>query len=212
MDFPEGNERELILQVATRLVAGLGYDGTSIQQVGEAAGLDAETIGAYFPTKRELYLEVMRKNHRIRADVVIPCSDELRTAPHEEKAAALRRFADSYLDLCLSHPEIALLWMHRWMSDASDIDLDAIDVRPMTPHIIDSMSTATDPAGADAQFITYTLVWCIHGFVLSGVLDSMGRRSGAGDPCTLLRFRRHMHQMLTRVALLDQHDDRVDDK
>jgi AcrR family transcriptional regulator len=212
MDFSEGNERESILRVATSLVAGLGYDGTTIQQVGEAVGLDAETIGAYFPTKRELYLEVMRKNHRIRADVVIPRSDELRTAPGEEKAAALRRFVDGYLDLCLSHPEIASLWMHRWMSDASDIDLDAIDVRPMTPHIIDSMSTAADPAGADAQFITYTMVWCIHGFVLGGVLDSMGRRSGAGDPCTVLRFRRHMHQMLTRVALLDQHGDRVGDE
>ncbi|WP_176993038.1 TetR/AcrR family transcriptional regulator [Nonomuraea jiangxiensis] len=198
MDSPQDGGRERILRAAIKLFAALGYDSTTIQLIGEAAGVEPRTVGAHFPTKRELYLAVMREVNRLQATDVLAWADDLRTAPPEGKAAALRRLVDNYLDLCLRHPEIPMLWMHRWMADASDIGLDTVDVQPLTPYLIDGLATVTDPADADAQFTTYTIIWCVHGFVLSGVLDRAARRSGSDDPGTLGRFREHMYELLVR--------------
>ncbi|MFG1707784.1 TetR/AcrR family transcriptional regulator [Nonomuraea sp. M3C6] len=204
MDSPEDDEREPILRAATRLFAALGYDSTSCVQVGEAAGVDMATVSTYFPTKRELYLAVMEEAHRIRTDVLLPRAGELRAAPPEGKAAALNRFIDGYLDLCLEYPEIPSLWMHRWLSDARDIGLDAIESQRLIYKAIDSVATVAEPAGADAKFTTYTMIWCIHGFALSGGMDTTGQHLGTGDPEALQRFRDHMHQMLGRATGLSE--------
>ncbi|MEO3870047.1 TetR/AcrR family transcriptional regulator [Nonomuraea sp. B12E4] len=200
VDSPGDGERARILRAAIKLFAALGYDSTAIQQIAEAAGVETKNVGEHFPTKRELYLAVMREVHNVQSADVMAWADGLRAAPPEEKAAALRRLLDGYLDLCLRHPEIPMLWTHRWMADASDIGLDTVDVQPMTPHIIDRIAAVTEPAGIDPQFTTYTIIWCIHGFVLSGVLDPAAQRHGTDDPYTLERFREHMYELLVRAA------------
>ncbi|MER5999770.1 TetR/AcrR family transcriptional regulator [Nonomuraea angiospora] len=202
MGSPEGGERELILRTATRLFAALGYDGTSTEQIAEAAGLDTAALSAHFPTKRRLYLTVMEEAHRVLSEVIVARADELRDTPPERRPEALHRFVDGYIDLCAEHPEVPALWMHRWLSDASDIDLEPLNAQPLTQRAIDSIDAIAKPADADAQFTTYTMIWCIHGFTLSGVLDGTGQRRNTDDPRTLRRFRAHMHQLLDRALKL----------
>ncbi|MGW0202359.1 TetR/AcrR family transcriptional regulator [Nonomuraea sp. NPDC003201] len=146
MGSPEGGERESIVRTATRPFAALGFDGTSTEQIAEAAGLDTAALSAHFPTKRGLYLTVMEEAHRVLSEVIVARADELRDTPPERRPEALHR--------------------------------------------------------ADAQFTTYTMIWCIHGFTLSGVLDGTGRRRHADDPRMLRRFRAHMHQLLDRALKL----------
>ncbi|MGW4965564.1 TetR/AcrR family transcriptional regulator [Nonomuraea sp. NPDC004186] len=202
MGSPEGGERELILRTATRLFAALGYDGTSTEQIAEAAGLDTAALSAHFPTKRGLYLTVMEEAHRVLSEAIVARADELRDTPPERRREALHRFVDGYIDLCAEHPEVPALWMHRWLSDASDIDLEPLNAQPLTQRAIDSIDAIAKPADADAQFTTYTMIWCIHGFTLSGVLDGTGQRRNTDDPRTLRRFRAHMHQLLDRALKL----------
>jgi AcrR family transcriptional regulator len=203
MDSPEDGEREQILRVATTLFAALGYDSTSIQQIAEATGVDATAVAAHFADKRELYLAVMAGGHRRLSGVIEALADDLRIAPPEEKAAALHRFVDGYIDVCLEYPEIPSLWMHRWLSDASDISvLEAISAQPLMQYAADSVATVAKPAGANPLFITYTMVWCIHGFALSGVLDRTGHRRRTDDPQALEQFRAHMHQLFSRELCL----------
>lgn len=200
MASPEDNERELILRVATRLFAALGHDGVSIGQIGEAAGLNTATINEHFPTKRHLYLAVMERARRVLAAVIDKRADELKTAAPEERLAALHRFIDGYIDLCVEHPEVPALWMHRWLSDASDIEeLESLAAQPLTQNAIDCIAALAAPMHADARFTTYTMIWCIQGFSLSGVLDTTGQRHRPSDPDTLRRFRAHMHQLLDRL-------------
>ncbi|MFC4117650.1 TetR/AcrR family transcriptional regulator [Nonomuraea zeae] len=200
MDSAEDGEREQILRVATRLFAALGYDSTSTQQIAEAAGLDVATVSAHFADKRELYLAVMAEAHRILAAVIEPCCDALRAASPEGKAEALYRFIDGYFEVCLEYPEIPSLWMHRWLADASDIsDLEAMSALPLTRYAVDAVATVAAPVDADPLFITYTMVWCIHGFSLSGVLDKTGRRRRLDDDAATARFRAHLHQLLARA-------------
>lgn len=200
MASPEDNERELILRVATRLFAALGHDGVSIGQIAEAAGLNTATITSHFPTKRHLYLAVMERAHQVLAAVIDKRAGELKAAAPEERPAALHRFIDGYIDLCVEHPEVPALWMHRWLSDASDIEeLESLAAQPLAQHAVDSITALAAPVHADARFTTYTMVWCIQGFSLSGVLDTTGRRRRPNDPGTLRRFRAHMHQLLDRL-------------
>lgn len=199
MDSPDDERRELILRTATRLFAALGYDVTSTAQIAEAAGLDQAEVAAHFPAKRELYLEVMRRARDRLAALIKERADELPAAPPERRSEALRHFIDAYLDGCVAHPEIPALWMHRWLSDASDVvDLEIKSAQPLIQHVVNAMAEPAEPAGADAVHMTYTVIWCIHGFVLSGVLDGTGARRGAEDPDQLARFRAHLHQLLAR--------------
>ncbi|WP_433513310.1 TetR/AcrR family transcriptional regulator [Nonomuraea sp. CA-143628] len=200
MASPEENERELILRVATRLFAALGHDGVSVGQIGEAAGLTTAAITPYFPTKRHLYLAVMERAQQDLSAVIDKRAGELTAATPQERPAALHRFIDGYIDLCVEHPEVPALWMHRWLSDASDIEeLESLSAQPLAQYAVDSITALAAPVHADAQLTTYTLVWCIQGFSVSGILDTTGQRRRPDDPDALRRFRAHMHQLLDRL-------------
>ncbi|GAA2836624.1 TetR/AcrR family transcriptional regulator [Nonomuraea rubra] len=206
MDSADGDGRELILRTATRLFSALGYDSSSVAQVAEAAGVSQEELGAHFTGKRELYLAVMEQVRNLFAEAVTPHVDALMAAPPERWAPALHDFIDGYIDFCVAHPELPALWMHRWLSDASDIiDLEAENAQPLTQYIVEGVDTLAEAAGADPLHTTYTLVWCIHGFVLSGVLNGSGYRRGSEDEHQLRRFRDHMHLMLGRALGLPDH-------
>src|SRR4051812_6595423 len=119
--------RERILDAATRLFSALGYDGTSTRMIAEAAGLNVATVAYHVGGKRDLYLAVMERAHEVERAAI---EDALtRITPDAEGILAL---VDAYLDFCLSRPEIPALWMHRWLSDASDVvHLEEQYVRPL---------------------------------------------------------------------------------
>ncbi|MFC5832685.1 TetR/AcrR family transcriptional regulator [Nonomuraea insulae] len=203
MHSPEGGERELLVRAATRMFAALGYDGTSMEQVAEAAQMDLADIHPHFATKRELYLEVMRHVRDVLSEALQAVAEEMMTASPERQAEMLYRFIDAYIDMCVAHPEVPALWMHRWLSDASDIsDLELESAQPLAQLVVDAVAKVAGPADADALHTTYTMIWCIQGFALSGVLNGSGRRKGVEDAEQLERFRKHMHQLIGRVLRL----------
>ncbi|MEV4073822.1 TetR/AcrR family transcriptional regulator [Nonomuraea fuscirosea] len=197
---PAGGERQLILRVATRLYSALGYDNTSVEQIADAAGVDPADVNAFFAGKQQLYLEVMEQVRELVMTALRARTDELAVAPPEGRGEALHRFIDAYIDMCVAHPEIPALWMHRWLSDASDIsEVEARDAQPLTRFIVNSVTRLAEPVRADPLHLTYTMIWCVHGFVLSGVLDGRGIRIGIDDSAQLGRFRAHMHQLFGRA-------------
>ncbi|MFE3455044.1 TetR/AcrR family transcriptional regulator [Nonomuraea sp. NPDC059194] len=200
MTSGKGGERERILQAAIRLFAALGYDATEIGQIAEAAGLSTKAVSSQFGAKRDLYLAVMERAHTTHAAVVEAKVRDLQAAPPAEKVAAVHRFIDAYIDFAAEHPEVPALWMHRWLSDARDVsNLEAEYVQPLAEFAIENIIPATEAEDADVHYTINTLVWCVHGFVLSGVFDAAGRRRGPDDPRALRRFRAHMHQMIHRT-------------
>src|ERR1041384_5692348 len=114
----DGGQVALIVKVATQLFAALGYDGTSTRQIAEAAGLNIATVNYHVGGKRELYLAVMERAHLAERTALDQALARLTgTGP----VVAIHRLMDDYLDFCVDNPEIPALWMHRWLSDASDI-------------------------------------------------------------------------------------------
>ncbi|MEV8637727.1 TetR/AcrR family transcriptional regulator [Streptosporangium sp. NPDC051023] len=196
MTSADGGERELILRVATKLFAALGYDGTSTDQIAEAAGLDVATLKKSFGTRRELYLAVMERAHLAESAGLERSVAEIATAPPGQATAALHRLVDDYIDFCAQNPEVPALWVHRWLSDASDVtELEPRYVQPLVQFVTDALEPITHDS-PDMRFVIWTVIWSTHAFSRGGVLDENGERRGPEDPETLRRFRAHMHKMV----------------
>src|SRR5919198_4712366 len=70
--------RTAILDAAERLFASKGYDATSLNEVGQAAGVSRGTPGYFFGSKAELYQAVLDR-----------CFAEVRDAVRAGRARAL---------------------------------------------------------------------------------------------------------------------------
>lgn len=187
---------ERILDAATRLFSERGFAGAPTRLIAEAAGLNIATVNYHVGGKRDLYLAVMERaaerERRALAEAM-----ETFTAD----AAGVHRLADRYLDFCAAHPEIAALWLRRWLSEEEDIvSLEAERVRPLVGRIVELAQRAAGPE-ADAEYAVWSVIWNVHGFLRGGVLDERGRRLRGGDEAALQRFRRSLHRLVD--GLLD---------
>jgi AcrR family transcriptional regulator len=206
MSASAGSERERIIQVATRLFADLGFDGTTGGMIAEAAGVDTFTLLERTGGTLELYHEVMRRAHLIEQAMLEEAVESMRLA-----AGGLRDFADTYLDFHLSHPLVARLWLHRWVGDAAgSADLESEYERPLTDMVADAVRPLV-PSGVDVDYMLWTLVWAMTGFVTYGVPNHGDRPTpwratslphGHRDalaPQEVMRFRSHLHLLIDRV-------------
>ncbi|GAA4914793.1 AcrR family transcriptional regulator [Nonomuraea thailandensis] len=194
-------QADAILKVATQLFAALGYDGTSTRQIADAAGLNIATVNYHVGGKRDLYLAVMEAAHRAEKAAL---DQALARLPGDDPVAAVHRLADDYLDFCVDNPEVPALWMHRWLSDASDItELERQYVQPLLTAVSAALRPAVEAgliaAETDLDYTVWSVIWTVHGFAKGGVLDERGRRRAAGDRAALRRFRAHLHQSLHRT-------------
>ncbi|GAA4562934.1 TetR/AcrR family transcriptional regulator [Planotetraspora kaengkrachanensis] len=188
-----GGRSEVILEVATRLFAALGYDGTSIRQIAEAIGLDITTITEQVGTKRDIYLAVMERAFQSERAALEAAAVEF------EANGSVHQLFDRYLDFYVEHPDIVALWMHRWLLDAADVaELENQYVEPLTGMIGKSVGNLLPDTDVDIEYTLWTVIWSVHGFVKAGVLEADGELRGPSNPRSLRRFRRTMHQMLHR--------------
>jgi AcrR family transcriptional regulator len=67
--------QEQIIAAAQRLFAVRPYESVSIGQIAEAVGTTRTNIYHHFGTKRDLFLEIIRRFSRIPADLEIPGFD-----------------------------------------------------------------------------------------------------------------------------------------
>jgi AcrR family transcriptional regulator len=201
------SSRDRILSAATRLFAERGYDATSTRAIGEAVGLNIATVAYHVGGKSELYREVMRGAHEAQRDLLGGALEDLRACGSGEAdaRAALRRFVDSYLDLCVGNPHIPALWMRRWLAEGTEVsELEAEYARPLAAAATDVVGDVLRRSGLgadlDVELLIWTIVWTCHSFCQAGVLDDEGRRLGPADLVTLERFRRHLHDIVDRLV------------
>ena len=209
MSAGSGSERERIIQVATRLFADLGFDGTTGSMIAEAAGVDTATLLEQTGGTLELYHEVMRRAHLIEQAMLEDAVESMRLT-----AGGLRDFADTYLNFHLSNPHVARLWLHRWVGDAAgSADLESEYERPLTDMVADAVRPLASP-DVDVDYMLWTLVWAMTGFVTYGVPNHGDKPTpwrgitslphGYRDALAaqeVARFRSHVHLLIDRVLL-----------
>jgi len=90
------DNRARILQAARRLVAESGFREAQIATIATAAGVAVGTVYRYFPTKAELFAEIVRSVSQREVDVLRDIADSGGPAS-ERLAAAVRAFASRAL-------------------------------------------------------------------------------------------------------------------
>ncbi|WP_240810280.1 TetR/AcrR family transcriptional regulator [Actinomadura sp. WMMA1423] len=203
----EESERERIIQAATRMFAELGFDGTSGSMIAAAAGVDTAAVMDLAGGTLALYHTVMERAHLAELAMLEEASASLPSS-----AQGVHDLADTYLDFHLAHPHIARLWLHRWSGDAAgSADLELSYERPLTNMVADATRPLLPP-DVDVDYMLWTLVWAMTGFVTYGVPTHGGRPTTWRDiaplpdgcrsnlnPETVERFRSHLHTLIGRV-------------
>lgn len=198
------DQRETILQIATRMFAAFGYDGTSLQQIAEAAGCDVATVTAQWGSKRDLYLTIMERAHEVDSAAIEAVMARFTPMSPADAPRLIHALADNYLDFCLSNPQIPALWAHRSLYDAQDItDLERRYVWPLHVRILKSVQPAIEAGhlddAYDFRYILWTMIWVVEGFCCGDVLDDEGNRVDTDDEQVRGDFRRYLHLLLDRV-------------
>ncbi|MCW2890032.1 MAG: TetR family transcriptional regulator [Streptosporangiaceae bacterium] len=191
--------RERIIETATRLFASLGYDGTPAQMIADAAGLDVATVTDLVGNKCDIYLAVME-----RAYLALRASYDSAFAEFTPDRAGVHLLADRYLDFCVDNPEAPELWIHRWLSDAADVTgLEALYIKPLLDRLSDALRSVVGPK-VDLELAWWTVIWCVRGFVVGGVLNPSGQPEGPCNTVFLRRFRTHLHKTVECVFKMDR--------
>jgi AcrR family transcriptional regulator len=199
----EGTEsntvRERIIGTATRLFASLGYDGTSAQMIADATGLDVATITDLMGDKRDIYVAVIK--HAYMAKQAMYDSAFAEFTPDR---AGIHLLADRLLDFSVEHPEVAELWIHRWLGDAADVTgLESLYLKPILDRLTDVTRSAVG-TDVDITVAWWIVIWSVRGFVVGGLLDREGQPVRPSNPELLREFRSHLHKLVDRMLELDR--------
>ncbi|MEV0588756.1 TetR/AcrR family transcriptional regulator [Nonomuraea sp. NPDC050310] len=192
-----------VIEAATRLFAAMGYDATSLEQVADASGRTAEDLRREFGGKQELYLAVMERGFQAEQAAFAACLEQVSCDTQEGCVRGIHHLIDGYLDFAAEHPEVLALWLHRWLSDATDLtELERRYAEPLYSAALGILGPAQERgficADADLEYTWHTLMWMVHGFGQGGVPREHGNRSGFADPRSAQRFRLHLHRTIHR--------------
>ena len=124
--MPEGAEKaskqtkgertaQRIVDVAEELFATRGYDGTSLRQIAERAGIKQPGLYNHFAGKQALYEAVLFR-------ALNPMAEAL--SLHMESASSLREYTDLpaiMTDLLLEHPQMAALFNMAMQGDSASV-------------------------------------------------------------------------------------------
>ncbi|WP_214325739.1 TetR/AcrR family transcriptional regulator [Nonomuraea sediminis] len=204
MTSASGDQSEAIMQIATRMFAAFGYDGTTLQQIAEAAGFDVATVTSLVGSKRDLYVAVMQRAHETDRRSIEEVIARFTPMSPADAPRMIHALADSYLNSCLANPHIPALWAHRSLDDAQDItDLERDYVWPLHVEVQKTIQPALDAglidSAPDFRYILWTLIWCVEGFAGGDVLNDEGNRMDPNDPQAQAHFREFFHLLLDRL-------------
>lgn len=110
--------RQALADVALKLWAERGYDGTSVATIASEAGIAKGTFYLYFETKSALLLEVLRRNSLVPN--VLGLIDDLKTRSLEDAVHGFVRGAWRHLDAQRDLLLVALREMPTHLAEARD--------------------------------------------------------------------------------------------
>lgn len=121
---------EHILEVAREVFTQNGYDGTSMQMIADAAGINKSLLHYYYRSKEKLFKNIFEKvfSQFIPNLGVIFMSD----MTLEEKIQA---FANRYIDVFLEHPLVPIFVMQE-LSKNPDHLADLVKGAGLNPEIL----------------------------------------------------------------------------
>ena len=185
--------REAVLDAAERLFAERGFEATSLNDVGAAAGVSRGTPGYFFGSKAELYAAVLERCFaEVRA--AVRSGRERALASGEAPETVLAGIVSEYFDFITANPNFVRLI--EWEALTGSRTLEAVP-----PHVEAAQEAlaalsdelALDPSrpGEAAQLLLSVIGLCWFPLVHSGtMLRALG--IDATDPAFLQARKRHV--------------------
>ncbi|GAB2826520.1 hypothetical protein GCM10022221_25710 [Actinocorallia aurea] len=191
----EDRGTEGVLDVALRLFAGLGYDGTSTEMIAAAAGVGPDQV----PGGRNGAYEAILRRFR---DQQMAMYEEV---PGVYTEGGLHGVLDLVLDFYLDHRLELRVWQYRGLEDATDVPWAEEDYR--TPvarrlfEVVGSLEKLPDP-----DMWVSLVTWSLTGFVSGGIISPRPGPTTPDDLPARLRFRAFMHRLMDAVGPVDRGD------
>ena len=199
---------ERILDVAEDLFALQGYDGTSLRQIAERAGIQQPGLYNHFVGKEALYEAVLFR-------ALNPMSTALER--HMDTASSLREYTDLpaiVTDLLVAHPKMAALFQRAMQGDNTSVGNQLVNawlqklfnqgmrsletfggLTGTTTASVDEQSRATVAINLIAMFNLTT------GYFLSQPVFASLARGDVLDPENIARQKRLLHKVIRAMLI-----------
>jgi AcrR family transcriptional regulator len=145
--------REAILACAEDLFARQGFEGTSMQQVGEAAGVARSTPSYFFHSKEALYEAVLARAVA-RAEKTL-ASARAQDPQHRSPEDAVESFVNALVDLLIQDQNLVLLIQRESLGDGSRV---TEFLGRFADDAVTAVAPAADRAGISPQRLVLDLV------------------------------------------------------
>ena len=183
--------REAILAAAENLFAREGFDGASMQQIGEAAGVARSTPAYFFRSKEALYEAVLARAVARAQEAMARAYAE--GDEHRSPEAAVDSYVGAFLDFLAQDPNFVSLIQRESLGDGSRVS--EFFGRPVEEAVA-ALTPAAEKAGVSPQRLVLDLValsWYpfAHEHTL---LPALGLK--ARDPAFLDEQKRHLADLV----------------
>jgi len=155
--------REQLLAAALELFAAEGYDRATTRAIAEETGVTEAALFKYFPTKRELFLEVVRRFGP--AELFERPGEGLDDISAEE---ALRRAVHDHLDAAWRHrPWMRVLFQEAARDEVArgELQVQFRKVRGGFRRLLEVLAARGDVREGVARHATYVMMMAIRGFL-----------------------------------------------
>ncbi len=187
-----------LMDVAEALFAQQGYEGTSLRQIADAAGIKEPGIYNHFSGKQGLYEAVL---HR----ALHPLADAL--SAQLEQADGLRDYTDLpsiVTDMLMEHPQVAALFHQALQGDSSSVGNKL--VLGWLDGLFNQGLRSMEDMGGDSDWETLALnVIAMFNIVTGFVLSQQAFASMTGgdirNPATLAKQKRLLHKVIRAMLI-----------
>ena len=187
-----------LLDVAEDLFARQGYDGTSLRQVAEAAGIKEPGIYNHFPGKQGLYEAVLFR-------ALNPMAEAL--SAQLDNAEGLRDYTDlpsQMTDMLMAHPQMASLFHQALQGDSNSVGNRL--VQGWLDELFGQGLNSMQEMGGDSDWETMALnVIAMFNIVTGYVLSQRAFASMTGgditNNATLEKQKRLLHKVIRAMLI-----------
>lgn len=173
--------REQILEAATNLIRMRGFQGVTMEDIGEAAGVTGAAVYRHFRNKDELLVAVLA-----------PAAEVLWTAPPSDVAGdpigALDAVVARLARVAVEQPDVIVLWHQEWRNLPADKrEATRLQIRQTVDGLSRLLRKARPELGAAEARLT--------------VENALGVATYVGHPGTTNRVSgERLHRHLVRLA------------
>jgi AcrR family transcriptional regulator len=187
--------REAILAAAEDLFARQGFDGTSMQQIGDAAGVARSTPAYFFRSKDALYEAVLARAVA-RADSAITRAYEAEDGSHSPEEAA-EAYVNALIDFLAEDRAFVCLIQRESLGDGHRV---AEFLSRLADHAVATLAPAAEQAGLSPQRLVldlFALCWypLAHEHTFAPALGLEPR-----DKAFLDEHKRHLSELVRTIT------------